>query len=173
MLTVRLVLAMQNAACPQRVGRLFRLHAFAGKAYHNLPAMWFTGGEPRFALRPLPEKSPPWSALVTVDDYVPPLSGLIHALKFSGQSSLAQPLARLLLLAVLQARRTRALPKIDMVVNVPYTDADTGGAAIIKATCSAARSPGGWVVATMPARLPAFMPPPSSISSTPGFAKGT
>jgi hypothetical protein len=53
-----LVLAMQNAACPQRVGRLFRLHAFAGKAYHYLPAMWFTGGEPRFALRPLPEKIP-------------------------------------------------------------------------------------------------------------------
>ena len=62
---------------------------------------------------------PPWSALVAVDDYVRPLSRLIHALKFSGHSSLAPPLARLLLLAVLQARRTRALPKIDMVVNVP------------------------------------------------------
>ncbi|PUB50762.1 gluconate periplasmic binding protein with phosphoribosyltransferase domain, GNT I system [Enterobacter sp. OLF] len=65
------------------------------------------------------KKPPPWSALVAVDDYVRPLSRLIHALKFSGQSSLALPLARLLLLAVLQARRTRALPKIDMVVNVP------------------------------------------------------
>ena len=65
------------------------------------------------------KKAPPWSALVAVDDYVRPLSRLIHALKFSGQSSLAPPLARLLLLAVLQARRTRALPKIDMVVNVP------------------------------------------------------
>ncbi|HHA1315012.1 TPA: DNA utilization protein GntX [Enterobacter kobei] len=65
------------------------------------------------------KKPQPWSALVAVDDYVRPLSRLIHALKFSGQSSLAPPLARLLLLAVLQARRTRALPKIDMVVNVP------------------------------------------------------
>ncbi|MEG5986137.1 DNA utilization protein GntX [Enterobacter kobei] len=65
------------------------------------------------------KKPPPWSTLVAVDDYVRPLSRLIHALKFSGQSSLALPLARLLLLAVLQARRTRALPKIDMVVNVP------------------------------------------------------
>ncbi|EPB4339812.1 DNA utilization protein GntX [Enterobacter kobei] len=65
------------------------------------------------------KKPPPWSALVAVDDYVRPLSRLIHALKFSGHSSLAPPLARLLLLAVLQARRTRALPKIDMVVNVP------------------------------------------------------
>ncbi|GJL40833.1 DNA utilization protein GntX [Enterobacter asburiae] len=56
---------------------------------------------------------------MAVDDYVPPLSGLVHALKFSGQSALAQPLARLLLLAVLQARRHRALAKVDMVVNVP------------------------------------------------------
>jgi hypothetical protein len=55
--------------------------------------MWFTGHEPLVALWPLPEKSPPWSALVAVDDYVPPLSRLIHALKFSGQSSLAQPAA--------------------------------------------------------------------------------
>lgn len=65
------------------------------------------------------KKSPPWSALVAVDDYVPPLSGLIHKLKFSGQTTLAHPLARLLLLAILQARRTRALPKVDMVMNVP------------------------------------------------------
>ena len=56
---------------------------------------------------------------MAVDDYVPPLSRLIHALKFSGQIALARPLARLLLLAVLQARRTRALPKVDMVLNVP------------------------------------------------------
>ncbi|MEH0887510.1 DNA utilization protein GntX [Enterobacter sp. UNJFSC 003] len=65
------------------------------------------------------KKSPPWSALVAVDDYIPPLSRLIHNLKFSHQSSLAQPLARLLLLAVLHARRTRALPKVDRVMNVP------------------------------------------------------
>ena len=65
-------------------------------------------------------KTPPaWDALVAVDDYVAPLSGLIHGLKFSGKSSLARPLARLLLLAVLQARRTRALPKVDMLINVP------------------------------------------------------
>ncbi|WP_253381386.1 DNA utilization protein GntX [unidentified bacterial endosymbiont] len=65
------------------------------------------------------KKSPPWNALVAVDDYIPPLSGLIHKLKFSGQTALAPPLARLLLLAVLRARRTRALPKVDMVMNVP------------------------------------------------------
>jgi ComF family protein len=64
-------------------------------------------------------KAPPWHALVAVDNYVPPLSALIHALKFSHQNVLATPLARLLLLAVLQARRTRALPRVDMLMNVP------------------------------------------------------
>ena len=39
------------------------------------------------------KKSPPWSALVAVDDYVPPLSRLIHAL--NNQSDLlCRPLAR-------------------------------------------------------------------------------
>ncbi len=98
------------------------------------------------------KKSPPWSALVAVDDYVPPLNRLIHALKFSGQSSLAQPLARLLLLAVLQARRHRALPKIDMVVNVPLYRRRTGGAAITRVTCSAVPSRGGSAAGMRPAR---------------------
>ncbi|MGC6007663.1 DNA utilization protein GntX [Enterobacter cloacae] len=74
---------------------------------------------PQFPCGRCLKKPPPWSALVAIDDYVPPLSRLIHALKFSGQIALARPLARLLLLAVLQARRTRALPKVDMVLNVP------------------------------------------------------
>ena len=108
---------------------------------------------------------------MAVDDYVRPLSRLIHALKFSGQSSLAPPLARLLLLAVLQARRTRALPKIDMVVNVPCIAVATGGVVTIRATCSAVRSPAGSAVDTLPAHSPAYMPPPFSISSTPGCAK--
>ncbi|HIC2036472.1 DNA utilization protein GntX [Enterobacter soli] len=65
------------------------------------------------------QKPPPWSALVAVADYVPPLSGLIHQFKFSRQSTLAIPLARVLLLAILQARRTRTLPGVDCIVNVP------------------------------------------------------
>lgn len=65
------------------------------------------------------KKAPPWRALVAVDDYVLPLSRLVHQFKFSSQTRLAKPLARLLLLAVLQARRTRGLPKIDLIMNVP------------------------------------------------------
>lgn len=65
------------------------------------------------------QKPPPWSALVAVDNYVRPLSGLIHKLKFSRQCQLATPLARLLVLAVLQARRTRELPAVDLLIGVP------------------------------------------------------
>lgn len=37
------------------------------------------------------KKAPPWSALVAVDDYVLPLSRLVHQFKFSSQTALAQP----------------------------------------------------------------------------------
>lgn len=116
--SARLVLAMPNATCDERVGRLFRLHASAGLP-EGLSAMRLACRKPDAPLRPLPEKAPPWSALVAVDDYVLPLSRLVHQFKFSSQTALAQPLARLLLLAVLQARRTRGLPPVDTLVNVP------------------------------------------------------
>ena len=65
------------------------------------------------------QKPPPWQRLVTVSDYVPPLSGLIHQLKFSRRSETASALSRLLLLEVLQARRVSALPLPDRLVSVP------------------------------------------------------
>ncbi|WP_230353475.1 DNA utilization protein GntX [Lelliottia sp. WAP21] len=65
------------------------------------------------------QKPPPWRALVAVDNYLPPLSKLIHKLKFTRQCQLGRPLARLLLLNVLFAIRTRSLPKVDLLVNVP------------------------------------------------------
>ncbi len=40
-------------------------------------------------LRPLPAKPPPRQRLVTVADYAPPLSPLIHQLKFSRRSEIA------------------------------------------------------------------------------------
>ncbi len=116
--SARLVLAMPNATCAERVGRLFRLHGSAGLP-EGLSAMRLACRKPDAPLWSMPEKAPPWSALVAVDDYVLPLSRLVHQFKFSSQFALAQPLARLLLLAVLQARRTRGLPSVDTLVNVP------------------------------------------------------
>lgn len=65
------------------------------------------------------QKPPPWQRLVTVADYAPPLSPLIHQLKFSRRSEIASALSRLLLLEVLHARRTTGLQLPDRIISVP------------------------------------------------------
>lgn len=62
---------------------------------------------------------PPWDRLIYVADYQPPLSGLIHDLKFNGISALAPALARLLLLSILHIRREYQLVLPDIVLSVP------------------------------------------------------
>ncbi|MTD37327.1 DNA utilization protein GntX [Erwinia sp. CPCC 100877] len=64
-------------------------------------------------------KPPPWQQMVAVGDYQRPLSALVHQFKFSGGVALASPLARLLLLSVLAARRERALLRPDLIISVP------------------------------------------------------
>lgn len=65
------------------------------------------------------QKPPPWQQLVMVNDYVPPLSSLIHRLKFSRQPEVARALARLLLLAVARAHREQGSPWPDRLISVP------------------------------------------------------
>ncbi|MDA8478387.1 DNA utilization protein GntX [Citrobacter sp. Awk 4] len=65
------------------------------------------------------QKSPPWQRLVTVSDYAPPLSSLIHQLKFSRRCEVAVALSRLLLQEVLLARRATGLRLPDRIVSVP------------------------------------------------------
>ncbi|WP_434638401.1 DNA utilization protein GntX [Klebsiella sp. I138] len=62
------------------------------------------------------QKPPPWQRLVAVNDYRPPLSGLIHQLKFSRRPELAPALARLLLLRI---RHSAVIPHPDRLVSVP------------------------------------------------------
>ncbi|MED5830286.1 DNA utilization protein GntX, partial [Enterobacter hormaechei] len=57
--------------------------------------------------------------LVTVADYAPPLSPLIHQLKFSRRCEIASALSRLLLLEVLHARRATGLQLPDRIISVP------------------------------------------------------
>lgn len=64
-------------------------------------------------------KPPPWQRLLYVTDYCPPLSTLVQGLKFYRQTALAQPLARLILLRVRQARQELALPSPDLIISVP------------------------------------------------------
>ncbi|HEX4503560.1 MAG TPA: DNA utilization protein GntX [Scandinavium sp.] len=86
----------------------------------------------RFACGRCLQKAPPWQYLVAVNNYVAPLSTLIHTWKFSGKPELARALARLLLLS-LKARSQQQKP--DLLVAVPlwqrrhwrrgYNQADT------------------------------------------------
>lgn len=119
------------------------------------------------------KKPPPWSALVAVDDYVRPLSRLIHALKFSGQSSLAPPLPACYCWRFYRHGEPAPCRKLIWWSMSPCIAVATGGEVTIRATCSAARSPAGSAVDILPAHSPAYMPPPFSISSTPGCAKET
>lgn len=64
------------------------------------------------------QNPPPWQRLVTVNDYQPPLSSLIHRLKFTGHPELAPALARLLLLRI---RQSSGLPRPDRLVSVPLS----------------------------------------------------
>lgn len=65
------------------------------------------------------QKPPAWQRLLYVTDYCPPLSTLVQALKFHQQTTLAGPLARLLLLRAREARREQPFPWPDLVISVP------------------------------------------------------
>lgn len=65
------------------------------------------------------KKTPPWQQIVMVTDYVLPLNLLVHKFKFRQQTALAPALARLLLLRILEAWRTRQLIRPDVIVSVP------------------------------------------------------
>jgi ComF family protein len=89
----------------------------------------------RAALRALPAKPPPWQRLVAVNDYRPPLSGLIHQLKFNKRPELAPALARLLLLRI---RQRRDLPRPDRIISVPLWQRRQWKRGLIRAICCAA-----------------------------------
>lgn len=65
------------------------------------------------------QKPPPWQRLVSVSNYTPPLSLLVHQLKFTRRNEIAAALARLLLQEVLMARRSTGLQLPDRIVSVP------------------------------------------------------
>ncbi|QJT83017.1 DNA utilization protein GntX [Kosakonia sp. MUSA4] len=62
------------------------------------------------------QKPPPWQRLIAVGDYAPPLSTLVQQFKFHPRPELASPLARLLLLRVIQRGKC---PLPDLLLSVP------------------------------------------------------
>lgn len=65
------------------------------------------------------QQPPPWQALVSVTDFRPPLSTLVHQLKFSHTPELAPVLARLLLLRWLEAYRQGRVVRPQQLISVP------------------------------------------------------
>ncbi|RKQ39482.1 DNA utilization protein GntX [Enterobacter sp. R1(2018)] len=65
------------------------------------------------------QEPPPWDRLLFVTDYRPPLTSLVHQLKFCAATALAPALARLLLLKVLMALRAGSVPKPEVIISVP------------------------------------------------------
>lgn len=66
------------------------------------------------------EKSPSeWHHLIMVSDYCSPIKDFIMRLKFHGEDKYAPLLSRLFLLTWLHARRTRSLPRPDLLITVP------------------------------------------------------
>ena len=65
------------------------------------------------------KQEPAWEQMVIIGRYLEPLSILIHRYKFHQQYWLDRTLARLLYLAIRQARRTHQLPFPEAVIPVP------------------------------------------------------
>lgn len=110
---------MPNAAGVKPLGDLLRMRARRPPARQRVSAMWITRRASFAPLRSLPAKPPPWQRLVSVSNYTPPLSLLVHQLKFTRRSEIAAALARLLLQEVLMARRSTGLQLPDRIVSVP------------------------------------------------------
>ena len=103
---------MPNAAGVKPLGDLLRMRARRSSARQPVSAMRITCRASFAPLRSL-------QRLVSVSDYTPPLSLLVHQLKFTRRSEIAAALARLLLQEVLMARRSTGLPLPDRIVSVP------------------------------------------------------
>lgn len=65
------------------------------------------------------KNEPKWHRIVQISQYKPPLAEWIHRFKLQQQYWLDQPLARLLLLAIYQARRTHQLTLPEVILPVP------------------------------------------------------
>ncbi len=109
------MLAMPNAAGSRPLGICSRCSR-ALLACPPLPAVRPAGGGIPSPLRPLPAKAASRHRLVAVNDYRPPLSGLVQQLKFHHRPELGPALARLLLQRLLQRDD---LPPVDALVGVP------------------------------------------------------
>ncbi len=124
-------------------------------------------------LRSLPAKPLPRQRLVTVADYAPPLSPLIHQLKFSRRSEIASALSRLLLLKSYTLVAPPACNCLIASSAFRYGSAVTGVGDLIRAICCVSRYHAGYTANGIAKPSHEHGPPRPSIFLTPGYANTT
>ncbi len=130
------MLAMPNAAGSRPLGDLLPLQPRPARLSPALPAVRPAAAASRHPCGRCLQKPPPWHRLVAVNDYRPPLSGLVQQLKFHHRPELGPALARLLLQRLLQRDD---LPPVDALIGVPLWHRLAGAGVIISATNCADR----------------------------------
>lgn len=110
------MLAMPNAAGSRPLGDLLPLQPRPARLSPLCPQCGLPAAASRHPCGRCLQKPPPWHRLVAVNDYRPPLSGLVQQLKFHHRPELGPALARLLLQRLLQRDD---LPPVDALVGVP------------------------------------------------------
>nr|VXZ91357.1 DNA utilization protein GntX [Klebsiella pneumoniae] len=113
--STQLMLAMPNAAGSRPLGICSRCSRALLACPRSARSAACRRRHP-VTLRPLPAKAASRHRLVAVNDYRPPLSGLVQQLKFHHRPELGPALARLLLQRLLQRDD---LPPVDALVGVP------------------------------------------------------
>ena len=105
------LMVVQHGLC-SRCNQTIRRFSYCGRCGTELAQDALVCGH---CLRELPH----WQRMVIIGKYAEPLSGLIHRFKFQNQFWLDATLARLLALAVRNARRTHRLPLPEVILPVP------------------------------------------------------
>lgn len=105
-------LAIAHHGLCSHCNRQIRRYPYCGRCGTELPS------DQLFCGRCLQIK-PLWNKIVIIGRYSEPLSDLIHRFKFKNQYFLDRTLARLLLLAIRNAKRTHQLTLPDVILPVP------------------------------------------------------
>ncbi|SQI19796.1 gluconate periplasmic binding protein [Salmonella enterica subsp. arizonae] len=82
---------MPNAAGLKSLGDMFRMRARRPSEYQPVPACGLPAAHPSLPCGRCLQNPPPWQRLVSVSDYKPPLSLLVHQLKFTRRSEMPPP----------------------------------------------------------------------------------
>jgi len=110
---------MRDAACAPPLGILLPLRGGSPRPTARLPRLRFACGGHDDALRPVFTQAASVGASAVCDGLLSAIERAGTGIEFHRQTSLAKPLARLMLLRAREALREQAFPRPDLVIGVP------------------------------------------------------